>query len=92
MNATMSLEKINHFPVMLDQILSIITPQHGGTFVDCTFGSGGYSEAILRNKNAKVIAFDRDQSVDYFSKNLKKIYKEKFEFYNEKFSEFKFIY
>ena len=48
MNATMSLKKIDHFSVMLDQILSIITPQHGGTFIDCTFGAGGFSKAILK--------------------------------------------
>ena len=48
MNATMSLEKTIHYPVMLDQVLSIISPQHGGTFIDCTFGGGGYSQAILK--------------------------------------------
>ena len=82
----MPLKKINHFPVMLDQILRIITPQHGGTFIDCTFGAGGYSEAILKYPNTKVIAFDRDQSVKHFSKVLKKKYEDRFKFYNEKFS------
>ena len=43
MNATMSLEKIKHYPVMLNQVLSIISPQRGGTYIDCTFGAGGYS-------------------------------------------------
>ena len=81
----MSLEKIKHFPVMLDQILSIITPQHGGTFIDCTFGSGGYSEAILGYSDTKIIALDRDQSVQYFSTHLKEKYGERFKFYNKKF-------
>ena len=66
MNATMLLKKIDHFSVMLDQILSIITPQHGGTYIDCTFGAGGYSKAILKYPNTKVIAFDRDKSVNIF--------------------------
>ena len=86
MNATMSLKKINHFSVMLDQILSIITPQHGGTFIDCTFGAGGYSKAILKYPNTRVIAFDRDQSVKHFSKALQRQYKDRFKFYTEKFS------
>ena len=86
MNATMSLEKLNHFPVMLDQILSIITPQHGGTFIDCTFGAGGYSKAILKYPNTKVIAFDRDKSVKNFSKTLEHQYENRFKFYSEKFS------
>ena len=62
MNATMSLEKIKHYPVMLNQVLSIISPQHGGTFIDCTFGGGGYSQAILKYPGTKVLAIDRDQS------------------------------
>ena len=62
MNATMSLEKTKHHPVMLDQILSIISPQHGGIFVDCTFGGGGYSKAILKYPDTKVFAIDRDES------------------------------
>jgi len=86
MNATMSLKKIDHFSVMLDQILSIITPQHGGTFIDCTFGAGGYSKAILKYPNTRVIAFDRDQSVKQFSKVLKRQYRDRFKFYTEKFS------
>ena len=36
-----------HYPVLLNEIISIITPQHGGTFIDCTFGQGGYSKKIL---------------------------------------------
>ena len=45
-----------HYPVLLDEIISIITPQHGGTFIDCTFGQGGYSKKILEFENTKVIA------------------------------------
>ena len=55
MNATMSLEKTKHHPVMLNQILSIISPQHGGTFIDCTFGGGGYSQAILKFPKLKFL-------------------------------------
>ena len=49
-----------HYPVLLKELVSIISPQHGGTFIDCTFGQGGYSKEILKFKNTKVIAFDRD--------------------------------
>ena len=86
MNATMSLEKKAHFPVMLDQILSIITPRHGGTFIDCTFGGGGYSKAILEHSETRVIAFDRDKSAENFSNTLSKKYGSRFTFFNEKFS------
>jgi len=86
MNATMSLKNIDHFSVMLDQILSIITPQHGGTFIDCTFGAGGHSKAILKYPNTKIIALDRDQSVKNFSNTLGKYHGNRFKFYNKKFS------
>ena len=52
MIATIKLEK-NHFPVLLDELISIISPLYGGTFIDCTFGQGGYSKKILSNKNNK---------------------------------------
>ena len=46
MNATIFPEK-KHYPVLLNEIISIITPQYGGTFIDCTFGQGGYTKKIL---------------------------------------------
>ena len=49
-----------HYPVLLTELISIITPHHGGTFIDCTFGQGGYTKEILSYKNTKVIALDRD--------------------------------
>ena len=48
MNATIKLEK-QHFPVLLNELESIISPLYGGTFIDCTFGQGGYSKKILEN-------------------------------------------
>ena len=71
MNATMSLEKTKHYPVMLNQVLSIISPQHGGTFIDCTFGGGGYSQAKLKFPDTKVIDIDRDKLTDKFANKLK---------------------
>ena len=60
MNATIFPEKENHYPVLLNEIISIITPQYGGTFIDCTFGQGGYTKKILEFTKTKVIALDRD--------------------------------
>ena len=56
----MVLDTIKHYPVLLKEIISIISPQHGGTFIDCTFGHGGYTKKILSYENTKVIAIDRD--------------------------------
>ncbi len=86
MNATMSLDKTKHYPVMLDQILRIISPQHGGTFIDCTFGGGGYSEAILKYPQTKVFAIDRDKFTEKYAENLTKKFPKRFYFFQNKFS------
>jgi len=86
MNATMSLESTKHYPVMLEQVLSIISPQHGGTFIDCTFGGGGYSQAILKFPETKVLAIDRDQLTINFANTLKKKFPKRFNFFQDKFS------
>ncbi len=86
MNATMSLDPKKHYPVMLNQVLSIISPQHGGTFIDCTFGGGGYSEEILKYKNTKVFALDRDRLVIKHADYLKEKFPKRFIFFKDKFS------
>ena len=45
---------------MLNELISIIAPQYGGTFIDCTFGQGGYTKKILNFRGTKVIGLDRD--------------------------------
>jgi len=86
MNATMTSETEKHYPVMLNQILSIISPQHGGTFIDCTFGGGGYSKAILKYPNTEVFAIDRDKLTKKYADNLINKFPKRFKFFHEKFS------
>ncbi len=86
MNATINLEN-KHFPVLLNELISIISPLYGGTFIDCTFGQGGYSEKILENKKNDIIALDRDNDVLFKASKLKKKYNSRFKFYNIKFSQ-----
>lgn len=90
MSATINLEK-KHFPVLLDEIIKIISPQYSGTFLDCTFGQGGYSEKILKNSKNKVIAFDRDSNAIKLSERFKRNFKDRFEFNHKRFSEIKSI-
>ena len=87
MNATIKLENVRHFPVLLNEIISIISPLYGGTFIDCTFGQGGYSKKILENKNNKIIAIDRDANSLKIVNQFKKKYENRFVFKNIKFSE-----
>ena len=78
-----------HYPVLLNEIISIITPQHGGTFIDCTFGQGGYTKKILSYKNTKVIALDRDLKTKKNAENILNKFQERFIFKNKKFSQLK---
>ena len=91
MSATIVPENNLHYPVLLKEVLSIISPQNGGTFIDCTFGQGGYSKKILQFPKAKVIAFDRDQKSKLIAENFKNKFKDRFQFYNRKFSEIDII-
>jgi 16S rRNA (cytosine1402-N4)-methyltransferase len=87
MNATISLENEKHFPVLLKEIISIISPQYGGTFIDCTFGQGGYSKKILEYKNSKVIALDRDIESAQKAQKIQNEFEDRFLFKNIKFSQ-----
>ena len=63
MEATIVSDSVKHYPVLLKEIISVISPQHGGTFIDCTLGQGGYTKEILKYQNTKVIGLDRDLSL-----------------------------
>jgi len=52
-----------HYPVMLPEVLAALEPQAGETYVDGTFGNGGYSEAFLKASACLVIGLDRDPNV-----------------------------
>ena len=83
---TSSLET-SHFPVMLNEVIKISSPHKGGFFVDCTFGGGGYSKSILKYPKTKLIGIDRDKSVTSTAKKLEKKFKNRFKFFQVKFSQ-----
>ena len=89
MSATILPEKTLHYPVLLNEVINIITPQNGGTFIDCTFGQGSYSKKILEFPNTKVIAIDRDKNSLQIASDLKKKFEDRFSFHNIKFSQIK---
>jgi len=78
-----------HYPVLLNELISIITPQHGGTFIDCTFGQGGHTKEILKYDKTQVIAIDRDLESEKIAEKIKDTYKERLIFKNQKFSDLK---
>ena len=57
-----TFENAYHTPVMLQECITALNIKPNGVYVDCTFGGGGHSRAILKQlgKDGKLIAFDQD--------------------------------
>jgi len=87
MKATIILDIKKHYPVLLNELISIITPQYGGTFIDCTFGQGGYTKKILDFSDTKIIALDRDLKSSKKAKEIQNKFENRFFFKNIKFSQ-----
>lgn len=50
---------LRHVPVLLPQVLLALAPKAGATFIDGTFGAGGYTRELLAT-GSRVLAIDRD--------------------------------
>jgi len=87
MIATIVPDMRNHYPVLLSELISIITPQYGGIFIDCTFGQGGYTNKILSFPETKVIALDRDLESLKKAEEIQSSFEDRFLFENIKFSQ-----
>ena len=87
MDAAITPMMQKHYPVLLKEIISIISPQYGGTFIDCTFGQGGYTKKILDFDKTRVIALDRDPESKNIALKLEEEFEERFKFKNIKFSQ-----
>jgi 16S rRNA (cytosine1402-N4)-methyltransferase len=51
-----------HEPVMVGEVLDLLQPSRGGSFVDCTVGLGGHAHALLEAGATRLIGLDRDLS------------------------------
>jgi 16S rRNA (cytosine1402-N4)-methyltransferase len=51
-----------HISVLRREVIAWLKPREGETYVDATFGAGGYSRAILDINGTRVIGIDRDRT------------------------------
>lgn len=59
-------EGVYHIPVLLAEVIRYLDIRPGGTYVDCTFGGGGHSRAILEllGPDGRLVAFDQDADAE----------------------------
>ena len=53
-----------HIPVLLTETIEGLSIVSSGVYVDCTFGAGGHSRAILEklDEQGRLVAFDQDEN------------------------------
>lgn len=55
-------QEVYHIPALLPQTIAALAVKPGGTYVDCTYGGGGHSAAILEalGPDGRLYGFDQD--------------------------------
>jgi 16S rRNA (cytosine1402-N4)-methyltransferase len=66
---------VAHVPVLLSQVLQTLDPAAGKSYIDATFGAGGYTRAILAAApDARVLGIDRDPATIAAGATLLELY------------------
>jgi len=75
-----------HISVLLDEVIENLALKENGTYIDCTFGAGGYSKRILSSSTCNVVGIDQDPHVKQHVENLSSLYPNNFIFIQDNFS------
>jgi 16S rRNA (cytosine1402-N4)-methyltransferase len=79
---------MSHQPVLVKEVLNLFKRQDKQLILDCTFGAGGHTRALLENySHCDIIAIDRDKTVLPFVEKTLEIFPSRFKFFNCKFSQ-----
>ncbi len=81
----LSISDLPHTPVLIEPIINLISPV-SGSWLDGTFGAGGYTRALLEAGADNVISIDRDPHVFDLAKEWIGNYANRIQLHNDKFS------
>lgn len=76
------VKETRHKAVLTEEVIEYLKPVSGGKYLDCTFGGGGHSRAILAKSapSGTVIALDRDADAYQYAEVLEEEFSKRFEF------------
>jgi 16S rRNA (cytosine1402-N4)-methyltransferase len=83
----MIMEQQPHQPVLLTEVMENIQATDGKTYIDGTFGAGGYSRALLSEAAINLYSIDCDPNVEMHVESLSKEYPNHFHFVPGKFGQ-----
>ncbi len=76
-----------HQPVLLREVLGFLAPRAGGRYLDCTFGGGGHTRALLESAaEVNVVALDRDPAAVERAERLRGEFPTRFTFVDRDFA------
>ena len=81
---------LNHYPVMLEEVISTLINDKDGIYIDCTVGFGGHSKGILENISNKgfLIGTDLDSyALNKAKEKIKRVKNKHFALYNASYKD-----